>query len=97
MSGDLREFNSGDFHAVSELDGFEIMKVKPDQSGKQTFAVVLRPAPKAADSSLVAHKADRYAWLRFARHILSTLDPTPEDQILDSLRRIERLLEQRQQ
>lgn len=97
MSDDLRRFNSGDFHEVRELDSYEIMRVEPDRSERQMLAVVLRPVPKAEDSSLVAHKADRHLWLQFARHILSTLDPAPEDQILRSLHRIEQLLKQREQ
>ncbi len=39
--------------------------------------------------------ADRHEFLKIAKHILRELDPTPEEQILASLKRIELLLEPR--
>ena len=96
MSDPIKVMNSGNFNNVYDLQEFELLASSGDPQGKPMFALVLRPQG-VSDSSLAVTKAEKHEWLRLARHIQRTLDPSPEDQILRSLHRIERLLEQRQQ
>lgn len=94
MSDPIKVMDSSKFNSVHILEEFELLESSEVHQGRRMYVLVLRPE-KASDSQLMVPKADRHDWLALAHHILRTLDPRPEDQVLDSLRRIERLLEQR--
>ena len=81
-----------EFGVVYPLKGGELLKM--DDTHQEELVLVLCASELGRDQHYV-FAANRMEFLELARHILRTLDPSPENQILATLQRIEKLLEQR--
>ena len=93
MSDDgIKSASRGDLFRLIEVDSFELI----DQETSEKHILYLSDGT-AAEKGHVAYSCPPRLLEELARHILRTVAPTTEDQILAVLNRIEVLLKQREQ
>lgn len=78
---------------VHEVEAADVVQIEQTQWGDQLLVFLARPS--GTPRPYYGFVTDRQALLELARHILRTLDPSPEEQILDELKAIRGVLEKK--
>ena len=81
------------FPNTTHLTKVQILRVGPQQTlGFPQYTFLLLPQIRNSGGPNHGYWTDQETLVKFARHVLRHLDPTPQDRILESLERIEGLL-----